>query len=300
MAGRNSTVAVLGATSIVGESLLSLLMQSNNCAIAFSRQPKRLLNLADKVEWKALPIDSDAPISIEDKIESWISVAPIWVLADYFPLLQAHGVKRVVALSSTSRFSKTNSSNTADQTTAQHLIDGEKQLRQWAEKSGIEWVILRPTLVYGQGKDKNIAEIARFVQRFGFFPLLGNATGLRQPIHVSDVANTCIAALKSPNAAFHAYNISGGDTIPYHEMVRRVFLALNRKPRMISIPTAALKIALIGMRLIPRYRYMSFSMAERMNSDLVFDHEDAIQDLNFSPRPFQIGAEDIISESSRE
>ncbi len=297
MASLNTTVAVLGATSIVGESLLSLLMQSNNRVIAFSRQPKKSLNSANGVEWKVLPTGVEASISNEARIQSWISAAPIWVLPDYFPMLQANGVKRVVALSSTSRFSKSNSSDTADQITAQRLIEGENHLRQWAEKTAVEWVILRPTLVYGQGKDKNIAEIARFVQRFGFFPLLGKANGMRQPIHVNDVATACVAALRSPKTAFRAYNISGRDTLPYHEMVRQVFLVLNRKPRMISIPTAAFKAALSCLRLIPRYRYISFSMAERMNNDLVFDHKDAIRDLNFSPRPFQIRAEDIIAET---
>ncbi len=63
-------------------------------------------------------------------------------------------------------------------------------------KQGVEWVILRPTLIYGHGRDKNITEIARFIRRFGFFPLLGKANGLRQPIHVEDVAEACFAALR--------------------------------------------------------------------------------------------------------
>jgi hypothetical protein len=45
--------------------------------------------------------------------------------------------------------------------------------------------------------------------------------------------------------------------------------------------------------LLPRYRHWSAAMAERMNRDLVFDHAEATHDLNFSPRPFQLMAEDL-------
>jgi hypothetical protein len=34
-------------------------------------------------------------------------------------------------------------------------------------------------------------------------------------------------------------------------------------------------------------------MAERMNQDIIFDHEDASRDLGFAPRPFRLSIEDI-------
>lgn len=92
------------------------------------------------------------------------------------------------------------------------------------------WVILRPTLIYGRGRDRNITVIARFIRRFGFFPVLGRATGLRQPVHAEDVALACHRALEAPAATNRAYNISGGETVTYREMVRRVFLALEGGP----------------------------------------------------------------------
>ncbi len=100
---------------------------------------------------------------------------------------------------------------------------------------GHAWVILRPTLIYGFGRDKNIAEMARFIRRFGFCPVLGKAAGLRQPIHAEDVAAACLAALQTPCAANRAYNISGGATLTYRDMVARVFSALDRRPRLLSV-----------------------------------------------------------------
>jgi nucleoside-diphosphate-sugar epimerase len=217
----------------------------------------------------------------------------VWVLPQYFSILERYGARRVVALSSTSRFTKTDSSDPAENAVASRLAEGEARLRTWAESKGVEWVILRPTLIYGRGRDKNIAEITRFVGRFGFFPLLGKAMGLRQPIHAEDVAAACVAALNAPAAANHAYNISGGETLPYREMVRRVFAALQRRPRLVTIPLGVFRMAVACLRVFPRYRHWSAAMAERMNRDLVFDHADAARDLGFSPRPFRLASEDV-------
>jgi nucleoside-diphosphate-sugar epimerase len=226
-------------------------------------------------------------------IENWICVAPIWVLPDYFSLLETSGARRVVVLSSTSRFKKVGSGDTAENVIAAKLIVSEARVQAWAESRGIEWVILRPTLIYGLGRDKNISEIARFIRRFGFFPVLGRAQGLRQPIHAEDAAAACVSALQAPGAANRAYNISGGETLSYREMVIRVFDALGRRPRLLTVPLWVFRLAVSMLRRLPRYRQWSAAMVERMNSDLVFDHADATRDLGFKPRAFELMAEDL-------
>jgi nucleoside-diphosphate-sugar epimerase len=154
-------------------------------------------------------------------------------------------------------------------------------------------VILRPTLIYGRGRDKNLTEIVRFVRRFGFFPLLGLAGGLRQPVHAEDVAAACVSALTSPVAANRTYNLSGGETLPYREMVRRVFATVGKLPHLVMIPRCMFRLAVTALRLLPWYQHWTMEMAERMNRDLVFDHADATRDLGFSPRPFVLWREDL-------
>ncbi len=208
-------------------------------------------------------------------------------------MLEAYGAKRVVALSSTSRYTKEDSNDAEEQAVARRLNDAEERVQAWAESHGVEWVILRPTLIYGLGRDKNIAEIARFIRRFGFFPLFGKAAGLRQPVHVQDVARACASALLAPDAANHAYNISGNEMLTYRDMVARVFVALNRRPRFFSVPLWAFRLAVTALRRMPRYRQWTTAMAERMNQDLVFDHTEAAQDLDFMPRAFVLSPGDM-------
>lgn len=282
-------LGVLGATSLVGECLMHQLTQAGYQVTAYSRHP--LKQIDDRIKWRQLP--TPPTIDILESLPLWICVAPIWVLPDYFALLEAHGAQRVVALSSTSRFSKGKSSDPEEQAVARRLADAETRVREWAEIRGIEWVIIRPTLIYGLGRDKNIAEIARFIGRLGFFPVFGKANGLRQPIHAVDVANACFVALQTPCAANRMYNISGGETLTYRDMVARIFIALGRRPCLLTVPHWAFRLAVAMLRCLPRYRQWSTAMAERMNSDLVFDHTEAEQDLGFKPRKFMLSAEDL-------
>ncbi len=283
-------VGVLGATSLVGLCLQQLLPENGWNVMAFSRQ--QITRNSAHIIWRQLAHPAK-PDRTNEKISLWICAAPIWVLPEHFKLLSSYGIKRIVTLSSTSCITKKESTDVNEQKIVQQLIEGENRVAAWAAANHIEWVILRPTLIYGFGRDKNITEIARFIRRFGFFPLSGKAAGLRQPIHARDVAATCIHALKALNLKNRTYNLTGGETLSYREMVRRIFLALDRKPRLVTLPLWFFHLATIIVRCIPRYRHWNSAMAARMNQDLVFDSTELQRQLNYSSGPFLLSAEDL-------
>jgi len=76
--------------------------------------------------------------------------------------------------------------------------------------------------------------------------------------------------------------------LTYRDMVKRIFQTLNRKPRIVNIPPAVYKLAIIVMKQIsPRYAFVQSSMVDRMNMDMIFDHSDASKDFGYNPRAFQ-------------
>ena len=287
----SSGMGVLGASSLVGACAIPLLIRDNRRVFAFSRHTEHRTTEAG-VTWVALPSPSAGTHNTLG-IRTWLSLMPIWMLPQYFSMIEACAARRVVALSSTSIFTKGDSSDSGERDIAERLAHGEQALRGWAETKGVEWVILRPTLIYGHGQDRNLSEVARFVRRCGFFPLVGRACGLRQPVHAEDVATACVSALTVPAAANRTYTLSGGETLNYQEMVRRLFGALGKQPRLVSVPRWMFRVAVALLRLLPRYRNWTVEMAERMNQDLVFDHADAERDLGFFPRPFELMPEDL-------
>ena len=283
-------IGVLGATSMVGGCLLPELTATGTRVMAFSRRPPR--SGEQGVDWHQLGTNG-ATNTPSQMIHHWISLAPIWALPECFALLEAHGARRIVVLSSTSLFTKQGSNDPQEQAVAQKLARAEAQIAEWAHSCGVEWVILRPTLIYGLGLDKNITEIAGFIRRFGFFPVFGKAAGLRQPIHTVDVASACVYALNAPVAMNRAYNISGFETLTYRDMVGRVFSALGRPLRLLPVPLWAFHLAVSALRRLPKYRQWSSAMAERMGQDLVFSHSEAQRDFGFNPRPFVLAPGDL-------
>jgi nucleoside-diphosphate-sugar epimerase len=281
-------VGVLGASSMIGKILMPMMEAAELEVIAYARNA---LPQQERVETRILqPVSEEGE---QESIQNWISLMPVWALPEHFDRLKAHHARRIVTLSSTSVFSKRASSSDEEKALALKLATAERQLIEWAEENGIEWIILRPTLIYGLGADMNISVIARFISRFGFFPLFGKASGLRQPVHLEDVAGACLSALLDGHVRNRSYQISGGETLSYREMVARIFTAMGRKPRYLHVPLWLFRLAVSFIRKLPRYRNWSVAMVERMNSDLVFDHADATKDFGFDPRGFVLQSADL-------
>lgn len=262
------SVGVLGATSFVGRALVPRLKQQG---------------------WQVVPLSRSASPAVPDDtaIPFWIALCPIWAVPEHFARLEAHGAKRLVALSSTSRFTKHASADASEREVAQRLASAEEAVQDWGKARGISTVILRPTLIYDGLHDKNIALIASFIRRRGWFPVLGAASGLRQPVHVDDVAAACSAALKA-GAPQAAYDLSGAETLSYRDLVGRVATAVGVNPRVVALPRWVFRVAVPVLRLVPSFRGISLGMFDRMNEDLVFDHSAARRDLGFEPRPFRM------------
>jgi nucleoside-diphosphate-sugar epimerase len=285
-------VAVVGATSMVGYALLPMLTQAGIKVIAFTRKPvaDQEQNLGG-IEWREM-----TSLQQEGRVEGisdWVWVAPIKALPGQLANMQRAGAKHVVALSSTSRFTKKSSSSAAERQFVEDLVAAEARLQAWAEETGATWTVLRPTLIYGLGMDKNVGVIAKFIRRFRFFPILGSANGMRQPIHARDVAAACKAALESRKAENRAYNISGAEKLTYRAMVTRIFEALSIRPRFLPIPLWMFAVGVAAVRLLPPFRTWSTAMAERMNQNLAFDSADAERDFGFAPQAFKLDAADL-------
>jgi nucleoside-diphosphate-sugar epimerase len=279
------TALVTGATSQIGRFLLPRLQAAGFTVTAISRQPPPPDCPATGIIWQQADLQSD-PLPLSQQCFLF-HLAPLPLL----PPLLAHlphdlSLTRVIAFSSTSCFTKANSPIPEEKTIAAQLSEAETALSAVCQAHGIAWTLLRPTLIYGCGIDKNVTFIAQFIQRFGFFLLAGRGTGLRQPVHADDLAAACATACLSPAAANKAYNLSGGQTLSYRKMVEAIFQQLGKKPRIISIPLPMFKLLSRIMALLPAFAHLSTAMITRMNHDMCFDHTKAYHDFGYSPRTF--------------
>ncbi|MBI3526315.1 MAG: NAD-dependent epimerase/dehydratase family protein [Betaproteobacteria bacterium] len=282
------TVIVSGATSQIGRFLLPLLARQGYRVIALSRDaaPDWKANHAEEIFWLKTDIRDAYALSALPSAHCLIHLAPLTILPPQIETFAGIGIRRIIAFSSSSRHSKAVSPISSERTFAMRLAAAEEELAGYCKQQGIRWTVFRPTLIYGLGMDRNVTLISRMIGAVGVFPLFGKASGLRQPVHAADLASACIAALDNPQSFDKAYDLSGGEILTYRAMVGRIFESLHHKPRFVTIPMALFRAAISMLSLVPRYRDFNIAMAQRMNEDLVYAHDEATHDFGFQPKKF--------------
>lgn len=272
-------ILVLGATSLVGRFVMPRLAEAGLDAVAVSRAPPP--GAAGWLRGDLTNPESFAP----PPVHTVLSLAPIWLLPPVLPVLIGAGMRRLAAFSSTSRFTKADSPDAAEREVARLLADAELRTVAVCNGSGAAWTILRPTMIYAEGRDHNVSRLARLIARFKVLPLSGGAAGLRQPVHAADLAEGLLAAAAAPETFGKAYDLPGGETLTYRAMAERLFEAQRLTPRILTLPPPLWRLALkLASPVLPG---ATAAMGGRMAEDLAFDAGPASRDFGWSPRPFR-------------
>lgn len=272
----NKSVLVTGGNGILGTSLKRQLeTQDYKCFLS-----SRHLRVSEG-NW--IRIDLCKPYEWNKHDFSYfIHAAPIWLLVRHIRPICNSNIKRIVAVSSSSAISKKASPDKTDRNMAKTLLEAEGTIKSICEDNNIKITIFRPTMIYGNGRDRNISLIAQFINRYGFFVVAGVGKGIRQPVHADDVAKVCVDSLNEAKTYTKIYTIAGGETMEFQDMVGKIFDVLGRKRRIIHMPIILYRIFL---SLLSR-RNVSPQAADRMNQDMAFNNELLEKDLGYRPTRF--------------
>jgi nucleoside-diphosphate-sugar epimerase len=186
-------------------------------------------------------------------------------------LLALRDAKRLVVLSSTWVHTR------AHEPIGLEVARAENEVFRCCTAAGIPWTILRPTMMYRPPYDPNITALARFIRHYRVMPLAGFAAGLRQPVHGDDIAHAIVEAMQSDAAVNRAFDLPGGETVRFRDIVVRIFRALRRVPIMVPMPSPWLS------KIAPRKWHHTVAT---MNKDMVFDRNQAFAAFGYQPRPF--------------
>ena len=271
-------ILVTGGSSVVGDYLLPRLAALGHEVTVLSRQAR------DEPGWRC--VDAAREPVWDESLSSTailIHLAPLPLLSRVLPGAPT-SLQRIVAIGTTSVYTKGESDSAKDRALVQQQRAAEQGLFDACTARGITYTLFRPTLVYDGRRDKNVARIARLIRTFGFFPVAAPGRGLRQPLHADDLAAACIAALSARGSK--SYQLAGGEQLSYRAMLERIFQSLGRRPRILPLPVGLYRTVIAVARLLPRYRSLTPAVAERMNQDMVFDCSEAMHDFGLKPRGF--------------
>lgn len=114
---------------------------------------------------------------------------------------------------------------------------GETKLRgeTAVRESGIPFVILRPSLVYGDDE----AGVFSTIQKLSALPLVpvfGDGAAIFRPIHVDDVAASILASATEASAVGKTLDLGGPDAVSFDDLIRRVQASRGIKRGIVHLP----------------------------------------------------------------
>jgi nucleoside-diphosphate-sugar epimerase len=182
---------------------------------------------------------------------------------------------------------------TAEDKAAPHLpyaiskYEAELGLRQLAQETGLEVVIIRPPLVFGPAAPGNFNKLLVFVYRGIPLPL-GAIHNRRSLVALNNLVDLIVTCLNHPAAANQTFLVSDGDDLSTTELLRRTAAALGRPARLIPVPVLVFRAV---ARLLGRANF-----AQQLCGSLQVDISKTRNLLGWTP---PVSVDDTLKQTAR-
>lgn len=124
---------------------------------------------------------------------------------------------------------------------AQSKYEAELGLKNIADETGLEVVIVRPTLVYGVNAPGNFGMLTKLVKLLPLLPF-GLVNNRRSFISVKNIASLLLECATNQNAAGHIFLASDGDTISTKQLTNAIAEGLGKKVIQLPIPASFMRL----------------------------------------------------------
>ena len=274
-------ILLTGATGLLGGELLRLLLAEGHetCCLIRADSP----NAARLAGERAEILRGDAAREEDLYRALWDTDAILHVAGIEYapPVVRAAsraGVERVLIVGSTSAHS------------AYAFRSGPKlRMEELVRGSGLAWTILRPSMIYGSERDRNMHRLLRFLDRSPVFPIFGPGTNLWQPVYYQDCARGVFEALQRPASVHCSYDLPGAEPLTYLDLVKTAAAALGRSPSIVRLPIEPISRALAAAERLRLPLPVDSGQVTRLREDKAYPYEQARYDLDYAPRPFSEG-----------
>ncbi|NVO15761.1 MAG: NAD(P)H-binding protein [Rhodoplanes sp.] len=256
-------IAVTGATGFIGRHLLQALPAQGFRVRALLRRPAELPAEATGavIGDIARPQNMAAALEGVDAIVHSAALTPDLTgrpADDYRAMnteatvalaraAQRAGVKRFVFLSSIRAQAGPSAAHVLTEagTAAPESAYGESKLaaEQGLATLDIDWVALRPVLVYAPGMRGNMAELLRLARSSWPLPF-GSLTARRSLLALDNLSGAVATVLAAPGPLRCAFVVADRDALTVGEMVAALRRGLGRRPGLLPVPVSLLRAAL--------------------------------------------------------
>ena len=274
-------VLVTGGTGLLGGALLGLLLAEGHEVRCLVRAQSPRASRLDKLRITIVRGDAGDEQALSQAltgVDALLHVAGIEYAPQVVEAARRAEVERLVMVGSTSAHS------------AYEFRSGPKlRMEELVRESGLDYTIVRPSMIYGSELDKNMHRLLRFLDRSPFFPMFGSGENLWQPVYHEDCARGVYEALVRPAAVGRDYDLPGAEPLTYLKLVRTAAGALGRKPRIVRLPLEAVRRSLSVAERLRLPLPIKSEQVLRIREDKAYSYDRAREDLDYAPRTFREG-----------
>jgi nucleoside-diphosphate-sugar epimerase len=287
-------VFVTGGTGFTGSRIVPLLLE-NGCQVRCLHRPTSdrspLLRDQPKIEWVDGDVsDSQALSSAMQGTDAFVNAVSLGFgyAESIIGAVRNAGIQRAIFISTTAIFTRLNAKSRRVRVAAELAI----------EMSGLQYTILRPTMIYGGPRDRNMWRLIRIMRCSPIVPVFGDGKSLQQPIHVDDVARAVFSCLSNDRTICKSYNIAGKNPLTYNDVIDTIARKMNRRVWKLHIPSRPV-VSLLSLFERKRVKFpIKAEQVLRLNEDKSFSYEEAQRDFGFSPLAFEEGIESELSKDN--
>ena len=158
-------------------------------------------------------------------------------------------------------------------------------------ESGLDYCVLRPTLMFGWFDPKHLGWLARFMERVPVFPIPGHGRYMRQPLYNRDFCRAILACMRRrPNRA--VYDLTGPDRIDYIDMIRTIRDVKGLHTPIVRIPYGLFAALLRTYALFSRKPPFTAAQLKALVAGDDFTGVDIERVFGFAPTPFRQAIEE--------
>ena len=274
-------ILVTGSTGLLGGALLEALLARGHEVRCLVREGSSRASRLDPVQVELVRGDAgDSPALSRalSGLDALLHVAGIEYAPQVVEAARRTGVGRIVVVGSTSAHS-----------TYEFRSSPKLRMEGLVRESGLEYTIVRPTMIYGSELDKNMHRLLRFLDRWPVFPMFGSGENLWQPVYHEDCARGVYEALVRPAAVGESYDLPGAEPLTYLELVETAAYSLGRKPRIVPLPLEPARRSLAAAERLGLPLPIRSEQVLRLREDKAYPYDKAKRELGYAPRPFREG-----------
>jgi uncharacterized protein YbjT (DUF2867 family) len=243
-------VLVTGATGFIGPKVVHALRAHDRNVRALVRKPQqasRLGSFGAEIVGGDMTDASSVDAAVDGCTHVVHLVSIIQGKQTDFDRVMIQGTRNLVKAARTAgveRFILMSALGTSETTRNTVPYFGAKwEMEQAVKQSGLEYVIFRPSFVFGDG-----GALPTFIKQVRYSPVvtvIGPGLQKSQPIWVDDVAEYFARAVDQPHAANRTFELGGPDTVDWNELYLAIAKTLGKRRRLTHVP---LGVARAGAR----------------------------------------------------